>query len=197
MGHKARTRLVDFGVSQPLVVGPRVLARHVRVGDSEAFLDMVEASRALFGQWVDPPATFEAFARYVIRMGSVDASSYLIVRRSDAALVGVFNISEIVRGPLQSGYLGYYANQLHAGCGYMSEGLLLVLEHGFQRLKLHRVEANIQPDNARSRALVQRCGFRLEGFSPRYLQIRGRWCDHERWAINFEDWSQRRRSRPA
>jgi [ribosomal protein S5]-alanine N-acetyltransferase len=64
----------------------------------------------------------------------------------------------------------------------------LVLREAFTRLDLHRLEANIQPANARSIALAKRCGFALEGFSPRYLKIGGRWRDHERWAIRKETW---------
>jgi ribosomal-protein-alanine N-acetyltransferase len=58
---------------------------------------------------------------------------------------------------------------------------------------LHRLEANIQPGNRASLRLVRRLGFKREGYSRRYLKIRGRWCDHERWAILAEEW---RRSRP-
>ena len=70
----------------------------------------------------------------------------------------------------------------------MKKGLVAVLKEAFRRHRLHRLEANIQPDNDASRRLVQRCGFHLEGFSPRYLKIAGRWRDHERWAITAEDW---------
>ena len=69
----------------------------------------------------------------------------------------------------------------------MTEGLQLALQHAFTTLKLHRLEANIQPRNRASIALVKRCRFRREGFSPRYLKIGGRWRDHERWAMLAED----------
>jgi ribosomal-protein-alanine N-acetyltransferase len=64
----------------------------------------------------------------------------------------------------------------------------LVLRRAFSDLRLHRLEANIQPGNTRSIALVQRCRFEREGFSPRYLKVGGRWRDHERWAIRVEQW---------
>jgi ribosomal-protein-alanine N-acetyltransferase len=126
-------------------------------------------------------------------MRSIDASALFAFRRDDESLVGVYNVSEIVRGPLQSAYLGYYGNVAFAGKGLMTEALRLCLCEVFLRIKLHRIEANIQPGNAASRALVKRCGFRQEGFSPRYLRIDGVWCDHERWAITVEDWRRARR----
>ena len=92
-----------------------------------------------------------------------------------------------MRGPFQSAYLGYYGFAPFEGQGYMTEAMRLVLRHAFGAMRLHRVEANIQPGNAASIALVRRCGFHLEGFSPRYLKVSGRWRDHERWAILGED----------
>jgi [ribosomal protein S5]-alanine N-acetyltransferase len=70
----------------------------------------------------------------------------------------------------------------------MTEAMQLLLREAFTRLDLHRIEANIQPGNVRSIALAKRCGFELEGFSPRYLKVGGRWRDHERWAIRAETW---------
>ena len=108
--------------------------------------------------------------------------------RESGDLVGVVNISEIVRGVFRSAYLGYYAFVPHAGRGLMREGLMRVITDAFRRHRLHRLEANIQPGNRASLSLVRRLGFKREGYSRRYLKIRGRWCDHERWAILAEEW---------
>jgi ribosomal-protein-alanine N-acetyltransferase len=70
----------------------------------------------------------------------------------------------------------------------MREGIQLVLRNAFLTLRLHRVEANIQPGNRASIALARGAGFRREGFSPRYLKIGGRWRDHERWALLADEW---------
>ncbi|TMC19351.1 MAG: GNAT family N-acetyltransferase [Chloroflexi bacterium] len=112
----------------------------------------------------------------------------ILVRREDQALLGAVNLSQIFRGGFQNAYLDYWIGAPYARQGYMREGLGLALDHAFKTLRLHRLEANIQPANTASKKLVEGLGFRLEGFSPRYLKIRGRWRDHERWAILKEDW---------
>ena len=116
-----------------------------------------------------------------------------LVRTDEGGLAGVINITEIVRGRFSSGYLGYYALAPHNGRGYMRVGLDAVVRRAFGPYRLHRLEANIQPDNERSRVLVQSLGFRREGYSPRYLKIGGRWRDHERWALTIEDWKKKRK----
>ena len=99
----------------------------------------------------------------------------------------MININNIIHGQFRSGFLGYYAFADFAKQGLMREGMRLVLRHAFKKLKLHRLEANIQPTNRRSIALARDCGFTKEGYSRRYLKIGGKWRDHERWAILAED----------
>ena len=135
------------------------------------------------------PETSEDFRDMLVRpLGE----SYLICRNEDGALAGSASLGHIVFGNLRSAYLGYSAFVPHQRRGFMSEGLELVLRHAFGALALHRVEVNVQPDNARSIALAERLGFRREGYSPRYLKIGGRWRDHVRFAMLAEDWTKRR-----
>jgi ribosomal-protein-alanine N-acetyltransferase len=151
------------------------------------FLAAVARSRNLHGKWVSPPHTTSKFERYLERYKLPQHVSYWIVTET-GELAGVINISEIVRGTFRSAFLGYYGFTPQDGRGYMTNGLRAALNKAFRSLRLHRLEANIQPANDRSRNLVQRLKFKLEGFSPRYLKIAGQWRDHERWAITREDW---------
>jgi ribosomal-protein-alanine N-acetyltransferase len=163
--------------------------------DEAAFLAAVRASRALHSPWLNAASTPAAFQLLLDRAAREDFFSLLARRRDTGALVGYLNISNIVRGPFQSAFLGYGAFTGEAGRGYMTEALGLTLNYAFGPLKLHRLEANIQPGNARSIALAKRCGFVKEGFSERYLKVGGRWRDHERWAIRAEQWRRERSAR--
>jgi ribosomal-protein-alanine N-acetyltransferase len=154
----------------------------------EEFLAAVRRSAALHGRFVAPPATTLAYAAWLKRLRPATHEGYFVVDSATDGLAGVINLSEIVRGSLQSGYLGYYALVPHAGGGLMSEGMRLVLRRAFGELRLHRVEANVQPDNAASIEFVRRLGFTREGYSRRYLRINRRWRDHERWALLRENW---------
>ena len=174
-----------------LIEGERIFLRHPRARDREEFLERARASRKLHGRWSAPPSDAEAFAGLLRRSRRTDVESLFVCRIDDDVIVGVFNISQIFYGPFRGGYLGYYAFVPFAGQGYMHDGLMLVLRFAFGPLGLHRLEANIQPANESSIALVKGAGFRLEGYSRRYLKIAGRWRDHERWAILAEDLPRR------
>jgi [ribosomal protein S5]-alanine N-acetyltransferase len=162
--------------------------------DATEFLALVAASRAFHKPWVEPPGDRHAFAALIRRNRGDDFQAYLVARRSDDAIVGAVDFSQILHGTFRNAYLGFYALGDHAGHGYMTAGVGLALGHAFTELGLHRVEANVQPRNERSKALLGRLGFRQEGFSPRYLKIGGRWRDHERWAILAEEWARRTRA---
>jgi ribosomal-protein-alanine N-acetyltransferase len=153
------------------------------------------ASRSLHQPWSNPPTDLDSFASLVARTAQDHYDLQVVCLRDGGAIVGYFALSQIFRGAFHNAYLGYDGSAPYAGKGYMREGLELMLRHAFRVQRLHRVEANIQPGNQASRALVEGAGFRLEGFSPRYLKIGGRWRDHERWALTLEDWQGRPRFR--
>ena len=179
------------------IEGPRVYLRPPRKSDAPAFLAAARASRSLHGPWTRPPDTqarYDAFvARFAPRGKPTTHAGYLVYRRADDALVGVFNLSEIVRGLFCSAYLGYFGFAPYSGHGYMTEGMALMLDVAFRQMKLHRIEVNIQPTNTRSLRLARRIGFTREGFSRRYVKIAGRWRDHVRLAMLAEDWRTLRR----
>jgi ribosomal-protein-alanine N-acetyltransferase len=151
------------------------------------YLNGVRRSRALHRGFVTCAATAREYRDYLRRTRQLNQESFFVVTGA-GDLAGVINVNEIVRHAFQSGYLGYYAFAPHAGRGLMRAGLALVLERAFGDIGLHRVEANIQPTNRRSIALVGSLGFRYEGLARRYLKIGGRWRDHEHWALIKEDW---------
>ena len=176
--------------------GNRVHLRQPRRADQRTFIAQAKRSRALHRGWVQAPQTPRAFAAYVQRYNCAGAAprdvGFLVVRNEGGALAGAINFSEIVRGAFHSAYVGYYALAPLAGEGYMTEGFALALDFAFRQLRLHRVEANVQPGNRRSIALVERVGFVREGYSRRYVKIAGRWRDHVRFAMLAEDWRTRR-----
>ena len=179
------------------ITGVNVYLRPPRLSDAVAFRAGVRASAALHRGWTSAPETPARFARFVQRYAGRGKlpkhAGFLVFRREDDALVGVYNFSEIVRGAFQSAFLGYFAFAPLAGQGLMTEGLAAALDIAFRKLKLHRVEVNIQPTNARSLALATRLGFTREGYSRRYVKISGRWRDHVRFAMLAEDWRTLRR----
>jgi ribosomal-protein-alanine N-acetyltransferase len=154
--------------------------------DTPELLEAIGRSRELHGAWMVFPPTEQELRDHLSRLAEGRASYG--VREAQGGLVGVVNISSIIRGHFQNAFLGYYALSPHEGKGYMRAGLAAVLEKAFVEHGLHRVEANIQPANVASVRLVKGAGFRFEGHSPRYLRIGGEWRDHDRYALTVEEW---------
>jgi len=155
---------------------------------ADDFLALTTTSKSFHNPWVYPATDARRCKAYLERLERGNSVGYFIARNEDNALVGVINVNDIVMGGFRSGYLGYYGAAPYSRRGYMSAGLALVLDQAFTTLDLHRIEANVQPQNEASLALIRRLGFRKEGFSPAYLKIGGEWRDHERWAILSEEW---------
>jgi len=159
---------------------------YLRKSNSEDIEELDKAfdhSVSLHNPWAYAPKDIEKYSQQPNR--------YLACLKITNEIVGSFCISEIVRGGFQSAYLGYEAFVPHQGKGFMSQGLKLLLIEAFEVLGLHRIEANIQPENKASIQLVSKAGFVKEGFSPQYLRIGGKeWKDHERWAIINQNWSE-------
>ena len=166
----------------------RVVLRKLRLEDEQAYLTMVAASRSLHHPWTRPPADTAGFRALIERGAPGDFVSLAGWRADDNTLVAIVNLSQIARGGFQSCYCGFYANAATAGQELTRETLELCLRYAFSHEQLHRVEANVQPNNTASLTLVRRIGFRHEGFSPRYLHIDGAWRDHERFAITAVEW---------
>ncbi|MEU6296081.1 GNAT family N-acetyltransferase [Streptomyces erythrochromogenes] len=168
--------------------GDRVGLRPYRHADGPEFTARVLESRDLHRPWLFPPATVEEYEPYATRLIEGDArTGFLVCELGTGALAGFVNVNNIVRGAFQCGALGYGAFAHAAGRGLLREALALVLDHAFapagEGLGLHRLEANVQPGNTASIALVRGAGFRLEGLSPDFLHVDGAWRDHERWAV--------------
>lgn len=172
---------------------PRTRVRPYRYEDADEFAALARDSRDLHRPWLFPPQTPEAYRDYAAGVIEDPTKAGFLVydpaegeMAGGGRIAGFININNIVRGGFLSGALGYGAFAHAAGRGLMGEGLRLVLSHAFGPLGLHRLEANIQPANAGSIALVRHTGFRYEGYSPNFLRIDGQWRDHERWAITAD-----------
>ncbi len=161
---------------------PRVSIARGALTDRAELIRANQDSRAHHLPWVEPFTDDAGFDAWFARSLTGPNVGLVVREIASARVVGIVNISDIVLGACRSAYLGYYGMAWCAGRGLMTEAVGLAVRYAFDTLGLHRVEANIQPGNAPSIALVRRLGFTREGFSPRYLHIGGDWRDHERWA---------------
>jgi len=155
--------------------------------DEETFLAAMQDSIGLHHPWVSAPKDHAGWERYMTRLERDNEAGFLIKRLQDGAICGVVNLNIITYEALCSAYVSYFGVAGQVEKGYMKEGLSQVIRHAFDELGLHRLEANIQPGNMASIALARSIGFQYEGFSPRFLKIKGEWRDHERWALLADD----------
>jgi len=184
--------------------GPRVELRPLKAGDWAAWRKVRVDSR----DWLEPweplgepgtPDPIEDAEAFKARCGAWErqrhfdaAYGFGIFLRKGGDFLGEVSLGSVQRGPFQSANVGYWIDAQQAGKGYMPESVAVILKYAFEQLGLHRVEAAIVPRNARSRRVTEKLGMRDEGTSLRFLQIRGVWEDHVRYAITSEEWAVRK-----
>lgn len=161
----------------------RVALRRLTLADAAEFIGLMANSRNLHNPWIHPPLTRRGFKAYLRRLGRNDHEGFVVYVKATHVIAGIINLNDIICGQSPSASLGYYAGAPFAGKGYMYEGLQLVIDEAFDRLRLHRLEANIQPVNFASLNLMRRCGFKREALMRACLLIEGAWRDHERWVL--------------
>ena len=169
-------------------MSPRVFIRKPAREDCQELLSLRQRSKQFYSPWGFLSVDKQDCEQYINRCQNDNFQGLLICNSGDMRIIGVANLSQIYYGMFQNAYLSYYVDVNFAGQGLMSEGVSLAIDYAFDSLCLHRIEANIQPENQKSINLVKKLGFRKEGFSRRYLKINGEWRDHERWALTVEDW---------
>ena len=172
----------------------RVYLRHPEVADFDELMVRYRGSRELFRGLASANYDGATFERLLQTADSDTGKTFLICAVETGEIVGQLSLSQIFYRGFHNAYLGYHLFGGFTRRGYMTEAVGMVLRYAFEELKLHRVEANVQPQNLPSIAVLKRNGFTKEGFSRRYLKINGRWRDHERWAIIVEDWRKKNRN---
>ena len=184
------------------LTGERVFLRSPERGDYEDWASLRGRSRNFLAPW-EPSWPEDALSRASFRARvaryaedwRTDQAYNLFIFTHDETLIGGVGLSNLRRGVSETANLGYWIGEPFAQRGYMTAALPLVLAFAFDRLRIHRVEAACLPNNAPSRSLLVRAGFRQEGYARQYLCIEGRWQDHLLFAILHEDWDGRRLER--
>jgi [ribosomal protein S5]-alanine N-acetyltransferase len=166
----------------------QVVLRPLIADDAAAFIALAQVSAAVHGRWLWAPKTPEEFAAYIARFSNGPDTALVVCDAGSGGIAGFFTITDIIRGPYWRGTVGYGGFVPTRGRGYMTQGLRRVLGFAFDDLGLHRLEADIQPENLASKRLVSRLQFVYEGLSRGFVLIDGEWRDHERWAMTRERW---------
>ena len=175
---------------RPKLETERLTLRLPQHGDWRVWSELRESSAAFLTPW-EPTwspdhLSRKAFTNRVYWAQRAEASGaalpLLLIRREDQALLGAITLDNIRRGPAQAGTLGYWMGQVHARQGFMREAIQAVVHHAFNVMDLSRIEAACLPENAPSRGVLEKSGFKYEGVAQSYLQINGRWRNHVLYA---------------
>ena len=189
-----------FRQQPPALVGTRIVLRPPISRDHAEWAAVRRESQQFLTPW-EPKWTADELERgawrlrlrrYREEITQGTAMPFLIFDKVTGRLAGGITLGNIRHGVAQSGQIGYWMGVNHAGKGFMHEAVLLVVQFGFETLRLHRIEAACIPDNQRSIRVLEKAGFRREGLSRSYLRINGVWRDHLLYALIAGDGEQER-----
>ncbi|MBV8793054.1 MAG: GNAT family N-acetyltransferase [Pseudolabrys sp.] len=179
-------RSVTLNEPIPAITGDGVYLRAPQMTDFSEWASLRERSRAFLTPWepiwpsddLSRGAFRRRIKRYVEDQRSDQAYAFLILRSGDNALLGGLTLANLRRGVAQAASIGYWVGEPFARRGYMSAAVRALIPFSFGSLRLHRLEAACIPDNAASISLLEKTGFRREGYAREYLCINGVWADH-------------------
>jgi [ribosomal protein S5]-alanine N-acetyltransferase len=179
------------GGQQPVLRGQGVYLRYPRIADHAAWAGVRSESRDFLAPWEPVWASDElskgAFRRRIKRYQKEtrldSAYAFFVFRKDDDSLMGGCTLSNVRRGVTQCCALGYWIGERFARQGYMFDAVRALVPFIFSTLGLHRIEAACLPENAPSKSLLLKAGFRQEGLARGYLQINGQWRDHALFAL--------------
>jgi ribosomal-protein-alanine N-acetyltransferase len=169
----------------------RIRVRELTRDDESEFVERARQSLEFHQEWIKVPTDPEAFCRYLDKFDGDDATCFVVCDQDTDTIVGFVSLTGIEREPYHRGRLGYGVFRPYVRMGYTQAALEYVIRHAFEDIGLHRLEADIQPENDASKQLIMKMGFSCEGISPGFIQIKGNWRDHERWALTVDNWPQR------
>lgn len=162
------------------------------MGDLPQFSQLHERNKQHWQKWeatVHPTYSYEEQLKLWIDDCRINKSArFLIFEKESKQLIGFCNFTQIFHGAFHACYLGYKIDWEFEGKGLMTEALQRSIQFVFENFKLHRIMANYMPSNERSARLLQRLGFKKEGYAPHYLLINNRWEDHILTALTNEKW---------
>jgi ribosomal-protein-alanine N-acetyltransferase len=188
-------RSVSFSDHSPVIDGTGVFLRTPQMSDYGEWAALREASRAFLTPWepiwphddLTRAAFRQRLRRYAEEMRADQAYPFFVFRKPDGVLVGGLTLANVRRGIAQAGSLGYWMGEPYARRGHMTDAVRALIPFAFNTLRLHRLEAACIPTNIASIRLLEKVGFKREGFARQYLCINGMWQDHVLYALLASD----------
>lgn len=180
----------DVGVIH-LLIGKSIFLKPLKSTDAQASLNLQLENREFFEKFSMIRSnhfyTLDGQIEWIKKLeeeAKEDQQYYFGIFLTDnQKLIGTINLFQVLRGSLQSAFIGYFLDRKHNGKGYTTEAVKLIVEYGFNHLKLHRIEAGVMPHNIPSIRVLEKGGFHKEGIAKKNVKINGNWEDHQVLAI--------------